>query len=260
MMVVSGIPSARKKLDRAKFHLDELDRAVHAFREDSPYKFDMGSAGNEPYKPDFWIDVTVSEAPPVPNEWALITGDILTNLRGSLDHAVFPHIHRMKPDLDRKHIKYPIHDRKEQWEPKKPWFERAVRDVIGDSQPYRAADHGRHPLRVLRELVNMDKHRDLVIANYAVDDFQVAPQDFFRVVWRTVFLEEMVTGTRVARAHLQLVEAIEGHQWKEFHCWVDYGETIKVPDVNERFSLLGKMKTLVQFVGQLLNDLEQAGC
>ena len=99
--MISGIPSARKKLERAKFHLDALDHTIHTFRKDSPYKFEMTSPGNEPFKPDFWINVTVTEAPRVPDLWPLIAGDILTNLRGALDHAVFPHISAMKPDLDR---------------------------------------------------------------------------------------------------------------------------------------------------------------
>jgi hypothetical protein len=99
-----------------------------------------------------------------------------------------------------------------------------------------------------------------VIANYSVDDFEVAPQDFFKVVWRTVFITEMVPGARVARAHLQLVTEVHGQQWKQFPCCVEYGETIKAPDVDERLSLLGTMQVIIQVVGKLLDDLEQAGC
>jgi hypothetical protein len=259
-MVTSGIPSARKKLARAKFHLDALDYEIHAFRKNSPYEFDMTSLGNEPFKPDFRINVTVSQATPVPELWALITGDILTNARGALDHAVFPHIRAKKPGLDRKHIQYPIDDRKSSWENKIRWFEGPVLKVVGESQPYRDSKPAENPLRVLRELVNMDKHRDLIIANYSVDDFQVAPQDFFKVVSRTVFITEMVPGARVAKAHLQLVKNIEGQQWKQFPCYVEFGESIQIPGDDVRWNLLGEMRTIVRVVGQLLDELEQAGC
>lgn len=47
-------------------------------------------------------------------------------------------------------------------------------EVIDGSQPYGDSNRVVHPLRVLRELVNMDKHRDLVIANYALDEFVMA--------------------------------------------------------------------------------------
>jgi len=219
MMATSGIPSAHKKLARAKFHLDALHHEVKAFREHSPYQFEMTSPGNQRSKPDIRFTVTVTEAPPVPELWALITGDILTNARGALDHAVFPHIRAQKPELDRKCIQYPIEDRKDQWENKTRWFKRPVLKVVGESQPYRNPK-AVNPLRVLRELVNMDKHRDLVIANYAVDDFQVAPQALFKVVSRTVFITEMVAGARVAKAHLQLVQDVKGQQLMQFPCYV----------------------------------------
>jgi hypothetical protein len=259
-MATSSIPSARKKLERAKFHLDALHHEVKVFREHSPYNFETKSLGNERWKPDIRITVTVTEAPLVPDLWALITGDILTNVRGALDHAVFPHIRAQKPDLDRKYIQYPIEDRKDQWENKTRWFERPVLKVVGESQPYRDPDPTVNPLRVLREIVNMDKHRDLVIANYAVDDFEVAPQDLFKVVSRTVFITEMVPGARVAKAHLQLAKKVEGQQLMQFPCCVAYGETIKIPGRTDRLPLLGAINGIVQVVAQLLDELEQAAC
>jgi hypothetical protein len=191
----SGVPSARKKLDRARFHLETLRGEVDAFRAHSPYEFSMESPGNKRWEADIRVTVTVTKAPPIPDSWGLITGDILTNVRAALDHAVFPHIRAKKPDLDRKFIQYPIEDRKEQWENKNRWFEKPVHKVVGESQPCRHADPTGHPLRVLRELVNMDKHRDLVIANYSVDDFVVPPQDLYQVVSTTVYITEMVPGT-----------------------------------------------------------------
>ncbi|MDC8970840.1 hypothetical protein [Mycobacterium marinum] len=257
--MTNGIPSARKKLDRARIHLQSLHDAVEAFREDHPYDFETTSPGNEPGRPDFRVKVIVTQAAPVPDTWALITGDILTNLRATLDHAVFPHIRALKPDLARKYIQYPIEDRKNQWEPYNRWFTQPVKAVVGASQPYRNDQPELHQLRVLRELVNMDKHRDLVIGNYSVDDVHME-SDFFKVVSTVLFLEEMVPGAVVAKAHLRLTEPIHGQQLKNFGGWVEYREKIKIPGCKDLWPLLGVADALVKFVGTLIDDLEQAGC
>ena len=259
-MAISGIPSARKKLERAKVHLAALHGAVDEFRENSPYGFAMESPGNERWKPGIPVAVTVTQAPPVPDDWALIAGDILTNVRAALDHAVFPHIRAKKPELDRKFIQYPIEDRKEQWENKNRWFEKPVHKVVGESQPYRHADPTGHPLRVLRELVNMDKHRDLVIANYSIDDFVVPPQDLYEVVSTTVYITEMVPGAVVARARLRLVQNVQGERRVQIPCFVDYGEKIEVPGYTKRLGLLTVMDQIVNPIGGLLDELERSGC
>jgi hypothetical protein len=133
-VTTSGIPSARKKLERARTHLDALDQAVDEFREQSPYEFTTRTPGNKKGSSDIWVTVTVAEAPPIPDSWALITGDILTNARGALDHAVFPHIRARKPTLERKYIQYPIEDSKEQWNKNMVWHREVVHRIVGDYQ------------------------------------------------------------------------------------------------------------------------------
>ena len=256
----SGIPSARKKLERAQFHLDALHREVEAFREHSPYEFATESPGNVRGSSDIWMKVTVKEAPPIPDSWALITGDILTNARGALDHAVFPHIRNRKPTLERKHIQYPIEDSKEQWENKNRWFDKDVRKVVVDSQPYRVSNSVPHPLRVLRELVNMDKHRDLVIANYSLDDFRMPDHDIFEVVSTTVHITEMVPGAAVARAHLRLIQDVVGEHMLEVVSDVEYGETIEIPTYSKRMDLRVVMGGIVKAVAHAIDELEAAGC
>jgi hypothetical protein len=45
-----------------------------------------------------------------PGSWALITGDILTNLRAALDHSNYPHLKCRKPALPDFQIQFPIVD------------------------------------------------------------------------------------------------------------------------------------------------------
>ena len=139
-MTTSGIPSARKKLERAKFHMDTLRAEVDAFDEHSPYQFEIKSLGNPWGESDFRVIVKVTEAPPIPGTWALITGDILTNIRAALDHAVFPHVCATNPAVPSHRIQYPIEDTAAGFESKATWFAGDVRQVIEDSQPYQKDD------------------------------------------------------------------------------------------------------------------------
>ena len=259
-MSTSGVPSARRKLQRAKVHLAALQAAIQDFREKSPYEFAMESPGNERWQPGIPVTVSVKQAPPIPDDWALITGDILTNVRAVLDHAVFPHIRGKKPDLDQKLIQYPIEDRKAQWENKKKWFKSPVAKVVGQSQPYRhGADFAGHPLRVLRELVNRDKHRDLVIASYAMSAFDVGKRDLYTIVSTKVHEVPMQVGAVVAEAELHLAQNIHGERWEQIPCEVEYGEYIEIPD-HEPVNLLSVMQQIVNPVSSLLDELEAAGC
>jgi hypothetical protein len=216
-MSTSGIPSGRKKLARANVHLAELRSAVDDFRTNSSYEFAVESPGNERWKPDIPVTVRVTQAPPIPDDWALIGGDILTNVRAALDHAVFPHIRAKKPDLDRKLIQYPIEDGKVQWENKKKWFKSPVTKVVGQSQPYRkGTDFATHPLRVLRDLVNRDKHRDLVIASYAMSAFTVGEHDLYTVVSTkamTCPCRSVLSSPRRISSSRKTSEANGGNRW-----------------------------------------------
>lgn len=259
-MDIGGIPSARKKLTRASTHLAELRTTVDQFRAEHPYEFTSASPGNEPGKPDIPIAVAVVKAHPIPDDWALITGDILTNVRAALDHAVFPHIRAKKPDLPQKYVQYPIWDTKEQWENKKTWFEVPVAEIIGQSQPYRNGnDYAGHPLHVLRELVNQDKHRDLVIATCAVSALNVPERDLYTVVSTTVHQVPMTVGAVVAEARLRLAQSVHGWRWEQVPAEVEYEELIDVPGSGP-LNLLTAMQGIVDPINGLLDELEAAGC
>ena len=75
-MLESGIPSARQKLARAQKHMRSLDRAVKKLRRETPYDFAPDLIPNERGKPDFYLLAVVTQAPPIPESWALSTGDI----------------------------------------------------------------------------------------------------------------------------------------------------------------------------------------
>ncbi|WJI37288.1 MULTISPECIES: hypothetical protein [Mesorhizobium] len=73
--------SARLKIDRAKHHFRDLNRLVEAFKKREPYSVTV-EIDAEPGR-DFHR-LKVNEA--VPREWGGIVGDVIHNLRASLDN------------------------------------------------------------------------------------------------------------------------------------------------------------------------------
>lgn len=85
------------------------------------------------------MNVKVSHAPPVPDSWPLITGDILTNVRAALDHAIYPHVRATAPSSAPHRIQYPIVDTADDFVSKTTgWFTPEVRAVAEDRSPISA--------------------------------------------------------------------------------------------------------------------------
>ena len=260
VMVESGIPSAKQKLARAEKHLRALDRAVKKLRRETPYDFTEDYTPNKSGKPDFYLRAVVTAAPPIPESWALITGDILTNARAALDHAVFPHILGKKPTLKPQEINYPICDRKDQFVSKAGWFTPEVADVVEASQPYHFETPAEHPLAALRELVNTGKHRKLVIAEYAMASFRVAPDPRFEVVDTWLQDKPLEVGMTACEVLCRLTKPIRGRSRIDFDAQVEYGEQIEIPKTGRSWNVLSSLKSIVRPIGPLLGRLEAAGC
>ena len=255
VMADSGIPSARQKLARAQKHMGSLDKAVKKFRRDTPYEFTPDTTPNKPGKPDFYLRAVVAAAPPIPESWALITGDILTNARAALDHAVFPHIQDKMPTPKPQNIQYPIHDRRNQFVSKVGWFTPAVADVVEKSQPYHFATPAEHPLAALRQLVNTDKHRNLVIAEYAMDSFELAADPRYVVVDTSLQDKPLNVGMTACEVHCRLTKPVRGHLRVDFAAEVKYGEQIALPTTGRSWNMLGILKLILRQIGPLLDRL-----
>jgi hypothetical protein len=257
-----GIQSARRKFDRGRAHAEELRTAIDAFREQSPYEFKVRSQGNLPGKPDFRIRVKVAEAPSVPESWSLIFGDFLTNMRAALDHAVFPHVREHAPTVPAHRIQYPIFDASDAFEKKvDTWFSDEIRLLVEDSQPYHADDPSGHALRILRDLVNTDKHHTVVVTNYSVGDFEIESNDQYKVMSSPkVHKTAMVVGAVVAEAHLQLIREVRGTKMIEIANTIAYGETIEIPGIEGPAGLIQAVECILSAMGPHLDNLEAAGC
>ncbi len=110
--------------------------------------------------------IEVSE--PVPDEFALIVGDVLHNLRSSLDSLVYElalkHHGGPLPDDVAKGLMFPVFRTAHKFSSTRKSRIGAVhpkaQDIIANLQPYAPGKRGVHdPLYVLNELSVMDKHR-----------------------------------------------------------------------------------------------------
>ncbi|MVU76012.1 hypothetical protein GPX89_01990 [Nocardia sp. ET3-3] len=260
-MTSNGIVGAQNKLARARQHLDELERAVAEFHRTSPYTFRGHLPDNNPDASSIPFEVRVATAYDVPDSWPLIVGDILTNLRAALDHAVFNHVKATRPSLPDKDIQFPIEDQCSQFENKRKRFIPAIRQVVGDAQPYRTADPQKHPLHILRRLVNIDKHRSLIVVDYASMRLELGVSDNVEVLEaRPNIGAEMTVGTIVATGHLRVrPEAQAPVQTIQFSVKAGLETAIEINDAGELGLLVPTMQDLCDAVGKVLNNLQQNG-
>jgi hypothetical protein len=179
-----------------------------------------------------------------------------------LGHAIYPHVRATAPSVTPWRIQYPIFDTADNFASKTTgWFTPEVRAVVEDSQPYHFGEPGHHPLRILRGLVNFDKHRQLLVANYSIGDFEIEPNDLCELVSPPkVYKVPMVVGALVAGAHLRLKRPVKGGWWMQLPSSVVYGETIEIPGIDGPAGLLQAVECVAARISSHLDALEAAGC
>jgi hypothetical protein len=283
--------SAVAKLGRAKVHRDQLTAEAMAYRDRKPIEWSFDQRFDRPDPNESTLAARVHIKEQVPKAWGLVVGDVLTNLRAALDHAVYGHAaaKNQLTEAEEKKLQYPVLQGSEQWlgapavpatptSPVKPKVESAkkklepfldtdVLDVIERSQPYHSPDPDRHWLNVLNALVNRDKHRAVRTVAWVSDDFGIAYSEA-KVVSVEAPPVEMIEGVVIATAVLRQAPpkprppGYAGSDWRvsRIATYNDVVEKIEAPPTGDYVPLLGLMNWLVNEVEQLLNDLKAAGC
>ena len=153
------------KFNRSKQEFDVLRSEIEEFFErDPPPHYSRGY-----FDPDAWEWIErfrVREAPPL--RFGVILGDCLHNLRSALDHLICQLTLLDGGTMaDCEKTQYPIASKsEEQFEAmadfRIPLLSRHHRAMVKRTQPYRAGNRAfAHPLSVLADLSNADKHRVL---------------------------------------------------------------------------------------------------
>jgi hypothetical protein len=166
---VAPLASARLKLERAREHLDVLTTEVGRFKDSRPYQVvreDDARTGEK-------LVYAVPVRHPDPT-LGLVLGDLVHNLSAALDHSIYglsvARAGRALSDRERRTIAFPIHvdaaDFEKQGRPKLRFLTPQQQAVIVGAQPFHGPTETarlNHPLEVLRELWNADKHRALLL-------------------------------------------------------------------------------------------------
>lgn len=152
--------SSRLKLQRANVHIKSLNRSIKRFLE----RNNDAVVLNEPDLKGFGKMYTIN--PAAPDSWGLMAGDVLSNMRASLDHIAWALATKHKKGQIEfpRAVQFPIFDDKDKYRNESP---RMINEVLPTAhaeiarvQPYNAPDWPETDyLRVLNILVNDDKHR-----------------------------------------------------------------------------------------------------
>ena len=158
------LDGCRAKLDWAEQHLDALSEEMKTFFEGNPDSFvtEFDEANNSSV-------VFFKEVKEIPITWGIALGDIIHNMRSTLDHLVYELVELANGRHHRSH-QFPILDHPNDWTGKvvKPLQQkkRGLLDfvdtrqvaVIKSLQPYQPST-GLPRLTTLRRFSNTDKHR-----------------------------------------------------------------------------------------------------
>jgi hypothetical protein len=145
-----------KKLDRAKEHFTELQNEVNSFFALQPYRV---ATKRDPQTKR--LIYYLSEVKDVPAKIAIISGDIIQNLRSSLDHLAYElFIKGTQGTQSGRHVNFPISKDFTTYQKNKNDNTRGIsqadKTLIDGLRPYKG---GNNILWEISFLNNIDKHR-----------------------------------------------------------------------------------------------------
>ena len=153
---------ARLKIERAKQHIDDLNRILRKFLDQDTYivfvEHDPNASGDL---------LKVRGTKTMPEDFVLVLGDALHNLRAALDYAMND-IEFSTMGERTTYTKFPVYDSREALEAavngglKKKSPKQVIECIADIVQPYKGGDG--HAIWSLHQLDIEDKHR-LLIAN-----------------------------------------------------------------------------------------------
>jgi hypothetical protein len=265
---VGSLDSAYAKAGQAKVHLDKLQASVDAYRASDPHEFSR-EVVDHLFQPELVVvNFRVNVKQPPPDDWGLIVGDILTNLRAALDHAVFGHAAARQPLTagQERALQYPIVAKASDWPSAQaklaPLMEPAVLQVIEDSQPFKVQKPDWHSFALLNGLVNRDKHRQVRVVTYHNEEFTVTGTTG-NIESIDKKPRELADGALVASVTIRRPTRKPGDPPRDvsvpLNVQFGYTENLELPTVGEQKSVTVVMPILVHHVVETLDNLKAAG-
>ncbi|MBF6323913.1 hypothetical protein IU451_15445 [Nocardia cyriacigeorgica] len=261
--------SAYAKLGRAKKHLAELRTDMQNYRDSNAVTFRIRQQ-KDPLDSAVVIVECVARVkqPPPSEDWGLAIGDILTNLRAALDHALYGHIaaRHSLTEKEKKSVQFPVILNAKDWAGVdgrySKWVDPAVWAHVYDKQPFHQQDPQQGGLHILNDLVNRDKHRTLhVLVSIGEVSFD---RNTTRIAELTSAAKPIVDGAVLGRARLLVPLKIDnpsGSEWVELPGETAYIEHIDAAGFGGRpTGALELMERLTGATETFLDELRSKGC
>ena len=202
------------KLCRAEEHMNVLEGELQAFLTPDSYRIERAFRRDDKSESGMISGSLVrrvffSELP-LPR-WGTLVGDILVNLRAALDHAVYAIAYSGNPDsfINYRRTEFLICDSERAFRQKKRsalrGLPRAAVAVVQQSQPYVGTDDvTNHPLWVLRELSNLDKHRFIPLTTWIAHklELEITSVSPGVVIHSKEIMHHIRSGDEFVRIHL----------------------------------------------------------
>jgi hypothetical protein len=159
------LASARDKVRWAKTHVDQLRSEM---RDACDGEAPRVMRTTRKFDPDSERVLFIAErVPEMGEDWGLLIGDALHNLRCALDHLwwqlAIDYLGREPTEKEAPRVQFPIIDAVEDWDGHRflKLVEKQAADKAKTFQAYDRPDGTEAPLSVLGRLSNHDKHREL---------------------------------------------------------------------------------------------------
>lgn len=156
------LSDARAKLDHAEAHINLLWSGIKEICGEDPYAVPLrrqyeADQGAVVYRIDRVVDI--------PEEWSLVLGDAVHDLRSALDHLMWQlarrRLGRNPTEREAKQIQFPCVKRGKELRANR-FLDSADIQRISRFQPYKRLNKGQlHPLPKIVRLDDRDKHRRL---------------------------------------------------------------------------------------------------
>ena len=191
-------PSRRSpllKIEWAKKHISDLDRAIRAFCDSEPY-----TLGIKEYPDIAHVGLYVVKVQPVPDAIALGIGDAVHNMRSAFDHLAWQLV-EAGGGIPNRSTYFPICKTPEQYasaigqgeiDKMRPGTEKLLRYI----QPYESGDD---TLWNIHTLDRMDKHRLILTVTMVLNAWIFPIQPAWEVKFDSTFREPLEEGQEIFR-------------------------------------------------------------
>lgn len=177
--MVKTLSGCFAKVDRAKEQIEVLEKETRDILSNNYTILGENRYWEDPKRFVFYVD-----GPEFPLRISVFVGEIVHNLRSSLDHLVCA-LALMNSGEYRRSNQFPVCDTYEKFQSsQKRGYLKGVGSeafkLIQSLQPYYTGDPEKNPLKVLHDLNVMDKHRILIVLVTAIimgDRLMVSPGD-----------------------------------------------------------------------------------